>query len=70
MANPRISADPAVMMGKPCVKGTRITVELLLRKLGSGRSFGELLEAYPQLTEDDVRAAPAFAADDLEHESA
>ena len=69
MAHARISIDPAVMMGKPCVRGTRITVELLLRKLGSGRSFTELLEAYPQLTEDDVRAALAFAADYLEHET-
>ena len=65
----RASVDPATMMGKPCVRGTRITVELLLRKLGSGRSFTELLEAYPQLTEDDVRAALAFAADYLEHET-
>lgn len=69
MANQRISVDPAVMMGKPCVKGTRITVELLLRKLGAGRSFAELIESYPQLTEDDVRAALAFAADYLEHET-
>ncbi|CAN5207616.1 DUF433 domain-containing protein [soil metagenome] len=69
MANPRISTDPTVMMGKPCVKGTRITVELLLRKLGAGRSFGELVEAYPQLTDDDVRAALAFAADYLGHET-
>ena len=69
MTNPRISVDPATMMGKPCVRGTRITVELLLRKLGAGRSFAELLEAYPQLTEDDVRAALAFAADYLEHET-
>jgi uncharacterized protein (DUF433 family) len=69
MANPRISVDPAVMMGKPCVKGTRITVELLLRKLGAGRSFAELVEAYPQLTDDDVRAALAFAADYLGHET-
>lgn len=69
MANPRISVDPAVMMGKPCVRGTRITVELLLRKLGAGRSLAELIEAYPQLTEDDVRAALAFAADYLGHET-
>jgi uncharacterized protein (DUF433 family) len=45
------------MMGKPCIKGTRLTVELILRKLGAGRSFADLLEAYPQLTEDDLRAA-------------
>ena len=69
MANPRISSDPAVMMGKPCVKGTRITVELILRKLGAGRSVADLLEAYPQLTEDDVRAALAFAADYMQYET-
>jgi len=69
IANPRISSDPAVMMGKPCVKGTRITVELILRKLGAGRSVTDLLEAYPQLTEDDVRAALAFAADYMQHET-
>ena len=65
----RIAADPAVMMGKPCIKGTRITVELILRKLGAGRSFADLLEAYPQLTEEDLRAALAFAADYLQHET-
>ena len=69
MAHPRISTDPAVMMGKPCIKGTRITVELILRKLGAGRSFADLLEAYPKLTEEDLRAALAFAADYMEHET-
>jgi len=69
MAHARISTDPAVMMGKPCIKGTRITVELILRKLGAGRSFADLLEAYPKLTEEDLRAALAFAADYMEHET-
>src|ERR1022692_648460 len=69
MNNPRISSDPAVMMGKPCIKGTRITVELILRKLGAGRSMTDLLQAYPHLTEDDVRAALAFAADYMQHET-
>lgn len=69
MGHARIAADPAVMMGKPCVKGTRITVELILRKLGAGRSISDVLEAYPQLTEDDLRAALAFAADYLQHET-
>jgi uncharacterized protein (DUF433 family) len=50
MTQDRISTDPAVMMGKPCIKRSRITVELILRKLGAGRSFADLLEAYPQLT--------------------
>jgi uncharacterized protein (DUF433 family) len=68
-SNARITADPAIMMGKPCVKGTRITVELILRKLGAGRSFAEILEAYPQLTEPGIRAVLAFAADYLQHET-
>jgi len=63
MTHPRIATDPAVMMGKPCIKGTRITVELILRWLSEGRTFAELLEAYPHLEEDDLRAALAFAAD-------
>ena len=57
------------MMGKPCIKGTRITVELILRKLGAGRSFADVIEAYPHLTEDDLRAALAFAADYIQHET-
>ncbi len=69
MAHARIAADPAVMMGKPCIKGTRITVELILRKLGAGRSFADILDAYPQLTDDDLRAALAFATDYLQHET-
>jgi uncharacterized protein (DUF433 family) len=69
MPHARIAADPAVMMGKPCIKGTRITVELILRKLGAGRSPADLLDAYPQLTEEDIRAAFAFAADYLQHET-
>jgi uncharacterized protein (DUF433 family) len=69
MPQSRIAADPGVMMGKPCIKGTRITVELILRKLAAGRSFAELVEAYPRLTEDDLRAALAFAADYLQHET-
>jgi uncharacterized protein (DUF433 family) len=69
MTHARIATDPAVMMGKPCIKGTRITVELILRKLGAGRSFADLLEAYPQLAEPDIRAALAFTADYMEHET-
>ena len=69
MSHPRISADPAVMMGKPCIKGTRITVELILRNLGAGRTFADLLDAYPHLTDDDLRAALAFAADFLWQET-
>jgi uncharacterized protein (DUF433 family) len=69
MSQTRICADPSVMMGKPCIRGTRITVELILRKLGAGRTFADLLDAYPQLTIDDIRAALAFAADCMQHET-
>ena len=69
MPHVRISIDPAVMMGKPCIKGTRITVEHILRKLGAGRSVAEVLEAHPHLTADDVQAALAFAADYMQHET-
>jgi uncharacterized protein (DUF433 family) len=65
----RIAVDAGVMLGKPCIKGTRITVELILRKLGAGRSFADLLEAYPRLTEEDLRAALTFAADYMQHET-
>jgi uncharacterized protein (DUF433 family) len=69
MSHPRISSDPAVMMGKPCIKGTRITVEHILRELGGGGSFADVLDAYPHLTEEDLRAALAFAADYMQHET-
>ena len=57
------------MMGKPVIVGTRITVELVLRKLGDGWSMAELLEAYPHISEEDVKAALGFAADHLEQEA-
>ena len=53
----QIEADPDVMLGKPVIRGTRITVELILRKLSEGASEAELLEAYPQLTATDIRSA-------------
>jgi len=63
MLHPRISVDPAVMVGKPCIRGTRITVELILRWLAGGRTFAELIEAYPHIGEEDIKAALEFAAD-------
>jgi len=69
MPHSRIAADPAVMMGKPCIRGSRISVELILRKLGAGRTFSDITEAYPKLTEDDLRAVLAFAADYIQHEA-
>jgi uncharacterized protein (DUF433 family) len=64
----RIEVDPEVMLGKPVIRGTRIPVELLLRKLGEGASEADLLEAYPRLTRDDIHAAMRYAADTLAHE--
>ncbi len=63
MAHERISQNPAVMVGKPVIRGTRITVELILRMLGQGHSIGDLLESYPHLTREDILAAQSFAAD-------
>jgi uncharacterized protein (DUF433 family) len=60
-----IESNPAVMMGKPVIAGTRITVELILEKLGAGETVEQLLEAHPRLTEEAVRAALAFAAEAL-----
>jgi uncharacterized protein (DUF433 family) len=64
----RVEINPKVMLGKPVIRGTRITVELILRKLGEGASYSELLQAYPNLTENDLQAAITFAADTLAHE--
>ena len=57
----RIEIHPEVMLGKPVVRGTRITVEILLEKLAAGASIEEILADYPDLERDDVLAAPAFA---------
>ncbi|MBT9444986.1 MAG: DUF433 domain-containing protein [Hyphomonadaceae bacterium] len=65
MAHPRISLDPAVMGGKACIVGTRITVEAVLDHLASGETVEELLAGYPPLTAADVRAAMAYAAEHL-----
>jgi uncharacterized protein (DUF433 family) len=63
MPHDRITTDPAVMMGKPCIKGSRITVELILTWLAEGRTDAELLEAYPHITADGIRAALAYGAE-------
>jgi uncharacterized protein (DUF433 family) len=64
----RITVNPDVMLGKPVVRGTRVTVELILRKLGEGATERDLLEAYPQLTKEDIQAAITYAADTPAHE--
>jgi uncharacterized protein (DUF433 family) len=65
----RITIDPEVMLGKPVIRGTRITVDLVLRKLAEGATESELLDAYPHLTIEDIRAALAYAADAISHET-
>ncbi len=64
----RITINPKVMVGKPVIKGTRITVEHIMRELSSGITQGELLELYPHLALDDIRAACAYAAARLAEE--
>jgi uncharacterized protein (DUF433 family) len=65
MVHDRISIDPRVMFGKPVIQGTRITVELILRKIAEGMSDQEILSHHPHLTVEDIHAAAAFAADHL-----
>ena len=65
----RIEVNPKVLMGKPVIRGTRIPVELLLRKLGEGASEADLLDAYPRLTREDIQAALTYAADTVAHEA-
>jgi len=59
----RISIDPNVCFGTACIRGTRIWVSLILDNLAAGISEAEILEAYPQLEADDIRAALAYAAE-------
>lgn len=68
MAKGRIEINPAVMLGKPVIRGTRIPVELVLRKLSEGATEADLLDAYPRLEPADIRAALAYAADSVAHE--
>ena len=63
MSRALIQSDPAMMMGKPVVAGTRITVELILEKLAAGETIEQLLEAHPRLTREAIQAALAFAAE-------
>ena len=59
----RIEINPKVMLGKPVIRGTRITVELILRKLAEGATEEDLLDAYPRLTREDIKAAIDYAGD-------
>ena len=63
MKHERIEINPEVMVGKPVIRGTRIPVDMILRKLGAGMSYEEILEDHPHIAVEDIRAAQAFAAD-------
>jgi uncharacterized protein (DUF433 family) len=65
METPLITSDPKVMMGKPVIVGTRITVELVLEKLAAGETTEQILKAHPRLTQESIRAALAFASEAL-----
>lgn len=67
-AHDRIELNPRVMLGKPVIRGTRIPVELIVRKLAEGADEKGLIQAYPRLTADDIHAALRYAADSLAHE--
>lgn len=64
----RIETKPGVMLGKPVIKGTRIPVELIVRKLGEGASIEDLLDGYPNLKRQDIHAALIYAAETLSNE--
>lgn len=60
-----IKSDPAIMMGKPVIAGTRITVELILEKLAAGETVEQILDAYPRLTRESISAALLYAVRNL-----
>ena len=64
----RIEVNPKIMMGKPVIRGTRIPVELIVRKISEGAKDKKLLDAYPRLQTDDIHAALRYAADTIAHE--
>jgi uncharacterized protein (DUF433 family) len=57
-----ISSDPSIMFGKPCIKNTRIPVDLILEKLGNGYSIDDLLAAYPKISKEDIKACMLYAS--------
>ena len=69
MTNQLIQSDPNLMLGKPVVRGTRITVEMILRKLSCGESVEQILESHPRLTREAVLAAREYAAEAMGHET-
>lgn len=69
MAESRITTDPAILGGKPCVRGSRISVEFILELIASGSSASKIVEVYPQLTSQDVEAAVRFAATSMRNDA-
>jgi len=68
-AHERIEINPEIMGGKPVIRGTRVPVEIVLRKLGAGMTPEAIMADHPRLTPEDIRAAQAFAADYLADEA-
>ncbi len=66
--HPLIERNPDVMLGKPVIKGTRISVELIMRKLADGFTIEDILEMYPHITLEQIHAAFAYAADKIANE--
>jgi len=67
-SNDRIEINAKIMAGKPVIRGTRVAVELVLRKLAEGATEKDLLDAYPSLSRADIKAALAYAAKSIAHE--
>lgn len=57
-----IEANPEIMFGKPCIKGTRVPVDLILEKMAWGETIDDLLDAYPRITKEDIQACLLYAA--------
>lgn len=57
-----IFSDPSIMFGKPCIRKTRIPIDLILEKLGNGNTIEDLLEAYPKISEQDIKACMLYAS--------
>ena len=65
MHHPQIISNPSVMMGKPVIAGTRITVEHILEQLAGGRTIDEIIAAHPHITVEDIRVALIYAAESV-----
>jgi len=60
-----ILSDPKIMFGKPCIKGTRITVDLIVEKIGQGQTIQQVLDSYPHLTKEQINACLLYAAESI-----